>query len=399
MSAWDRARLGRLHAALAPYVERGNVPSLVALVHRRGEVHVEAIGARSLGGPAVTRDSIFRIASMSKPVAAAATMALVEECKLHLDEPVERLLPELANRVVLKRVDGPLDETVPARRAITVRDCLAFTTGFGLVMAPPGSTPIQRACIERGIMQGPPEIQRPPAPDAWMRGLGELPLMAQPGERWLYNTGSDVLSVLCARASGQPFDALLRERLFEPLGMNDTGFFVPASKLDRFVTAYSTDPRTGGIRESDAAAGGDWSKPPAFPSGSGGLVSTADDFLAFARMLSGGGVYDGKRVLTRASIEMMTADQLTPEQKAISWLLPGTFDAHGWGFGMLVTTRRAHLGDNVGCFGWNGGLGTSWQSDPKEELDGILLTQASFTSPEQPPVVRDFWTTTYQALG
>src|SRR5271169_3249447 len=227
----SKARLSRLHDAMAGYVERGEVPGLVALISRRGETHVETLGTKALGGTdPVQRDAIFRIASMTKPVTAAAAMILVEECKLRLDEPVDRLLPELANRKVLKRLDGPLDETVPANRPITVRDLLTFRMGFGIVMAPPGTYPIQKAFRELLLGQGPPQPQTPPAPDEWIRRFGTLPLMHQPGEKWMYHTGSDVLGVLIARASGQPFETFLRERLLEPLGMKDTGFNVPTSQ-------------------------------------------------------------------------------------------------------------------------------------------------------------------------
>src|SRR5215469_16313627 len=211
----SRARLARMHQVMAGYVERGEVPGLVTLVSRRGEVHVDAIGTQALGeSPPVRRDTIFRIASMTKPIVAAATMILVEECKLRLDEPVDRLLPELADRKVLKRLDGPLDETVRANRPISVRDLLTFRLGFGIVF-PFGQTPIGKAMLDEQLGQGPPNPDITPAPDEWIRRLGKLPLMHQPGEKWMYNTGSDVLGVLIARAAGQPLETFLRERLFE----------------------------------------------------------------------------------------------------------------------------------------------------------------------------------------
>src|ERR1700730_15694643 len=281
-----RPRLARLHEVMAGLVERGEVPGLVALVSRRGEVHVEALGIKALGGSdPIQRDTIFRIASMTKPITAAAAMILVEECKVRLDVPVEELLPELTDRRVLKRLDGPLDDTEPAKRPITLRDLLTFRMGFGIVMAPPGTYPIQTAVNDLLLGQGMPQPSLPPGPDEWIRRFGTLPLMHQPGEKWMYHTGSDVLGVLIARASGQPFDAFLQERIFEPLGMKDTAFSVPASKLDRLATAYSTNSETGALELYDPAEGGQWSRPPAFPSGGVGLVSTVDDYLAFARMM------------------------------------------------------------------------------------------------------------------
>ena len=396
---FSKTRLSHMHDVMAEYVDGGDVPGMVSLVGRHGEVNVDAMGLKAVGGKdPMRRDTIFRIASLSKPITAAATMILVEECKLRLDEPVDRLLPELANRKVLKRLDGPLDDTVPANRPITVRDLLTFRWGFGLLLAPPDAYPIAKAGAELQIGMGPPMPDAMPAPDEWIRRLGSLPLMYQPGERWLYNTGSDVLGVLIARASDQPFETFLRERIFEALGMKDTGFSVPAGKVDRLATSYWRNFKTGAVEVYDKSAGGQWSHPPAFPSGAGGLVSTVDDYLAFGQMMLNQGKYGSERVLSRPSVEIMTIDQLTPEQKAVSGLVSGYFDNHGWGFGMSVVTKRTDMAGSVGKFGWDGGLGTSWYADPKEDLVGILMTQQAWTSPSPPNVCLDFWTSAYRAI-
>lgn len=395
----SKVRLSRMHDIMAGYVERGEVPGLVTLVSRRGEVFVDAIGTKTLGGnDPITRDTIFRISSMTKPITAAATMILVEECKLRLDEPVDRLLPELADRKVLRRIDGPLDSTVPANRPINVRDLLTFRMGFGIVMAPPGTYPIQKAMDELLLGQGPPNPSTPPAPDEWIRRLGSLSLMHQPGEKWMYNTGSDVLGVLIARASGQPLETFFRERIFDPLGMKDTGFSVPAAKLDRLATSYSVNPENGSLELYDKPEGGQWSQPPAFPSGAAGLVSTIDDYLAFGQMMLNKGKLGNTRVLSRPSVETMTIDQLTPEQKSVSGLVPGYFYTHGWGFGVSILTKRDEIAGYVGKFGWDGGLGTSWYSDPQEDMVTILMTQRAWTSASPPPVCLDFWTAAYQAI-
>ncbi|MGH3319964.1 MAG: serine hydrolase domain-containing protein [Streptosporangiaceae bacterium] len=394
----SKARLDRMHDVMAGYVERGEVPGLATLVSRRGEVHVDAIGRKAVGGDRMARDTIVRIASMTKPITAAATMILLEECALRLDEPVDRLLPELADRTVLRRLDGPLDDTVPANRPITVRDLLTFRMGFGLIAAPPDAYPILRAANEQQIGVGPPNPSAMPAPDEWIRRLGTLPLMHQPGERWMYNTGADVLGVLIARAAGQPLEAFLRERIFEPLDMVDTGFHVPAEKLDRLATSYWVSPETGSVELYDDAEGGQWSRPPAFPSGAGGLVSTVDDYLAFSQMMLDKGKYGSERVLSRPSVEVMTTDQLTPEQKAVSGLVPGYFDNHGWGFGVSIVTRRDEPAAVPGQYGWNGGLGTLWWSDPTEDMVGILLAQHAWTSPSPPDVCLDFCASAYQAI-
>ena len=384
---FSKAGLERMRRVLGDYAEREEVPGYVTLVARGSEGHVEAFGAAQ-------RDTIFRIASMSKPVVAVAALTLVEEGRLRLDDPVDALLPELAHRRVLRTLESGLADTVPARRPITLRDLLTFRLGHGLLMAPPGTYPIQKVMDELGLAVGPPAPDEMPAPDEWLRRLGTLPLLHQPGERWMYHTGSEVLSVLIARAAGEPLLGFLRARIFEPLGMKDTGFYVSPEKIDRLATSYWTNFSTGQFGVYDEARGGQWSRPPAFPSGGGGLVSTADDYLAFAQMLMNKGTYGGERILSRAAVELMTMDHLTDAQKAVSGLTPGDFDAAGWGFGVGVVTRRTELAWSVGTYGWDGGLGTSWRNDPVEGLTGILLTQRMWTSPTPPTICRDFWTLT-----
>jgi CubicO group peptidase (beta-lactamase class C family) len=386
VSGFAASRLSRLRDVLARHVEAGAAPGAVGLVARGGQTHVVEAGE-------YRRDTIFRIASMTKPVTAAATMILVEECTLRLDDPVDDLLPELAGRRVLVRPDGPLEDTVPARRPVTVRDLLTFTFGLGLVFGEP--TPISGAL--EALAQGLPRPALPPPPADWIRRIGALPLIYQPGERWIYNTGSDVLGVLIARACGRPFGEFLAERVFGPLGMTDTGFSVPAADLGRLPAELMTDPGTGQTVIFDQP-NGQWSTPPAFASGAGGLVSTVDDFSCFGSMLRGFGAFRGSRVLSRASVSLMTADQLTPAVKAVSGLLPGDFDAAGWGFGVGVVTRRTGLAKSAGSYGWDGGLGTTWFNDPAEDLTVIVMTQRAFTSPRPGPIFTDFWTAAYAAL-
>jgi CubicO group peptidase (beta-lactamase class C family) len=396
---FSKARLGRLHDIMAGHVERGEVPGLVTLLCRRGEVHADAIGRKALGGAdPIRRDTIFRITSMTKPITAAAAMMLVEECKLRLDDPVDRLLPELADRKVLKRMDGPLDDTEPARRAITLRDLLTFRLGLGMIWGPPDLYPIQKAISALEIVGfGPPDQATPLGPDEWLRRLGTLPLMHQPGERWMYNTGSYVLGVLIARASGRTLEDFLRERLFEPLGMKDTGFSVAAAKLDRLATSYWVNQRTGALDLYDGVADSRWCRPPVFADGGAGLVSTVDDYLAFGRMMLNQGRHGSERILSRPSVELMTADHLTPRQKELAAFLPGIWDHRGWGFGVSVVTGRDELSATPGRFGWDGGYGTSWASDPEEEMVAILMTQCA-QFPLFSRVYRDFWTAAYQAI-
>ncbi|MFF3845782.1 serine hydrolase domain-containing protein [Streptomyces sp. NPDC002328] len=401
---FSEAGLRRLREVLARHVESGKIPGLVALVGRGEETHVEALGTMCHdGGLPMRRDTIFRMASTTKPVAVAAVMVLLDECRLRLDDPVDPWLPELADRRVLKRPDGPLDDTVPARRPITVRDLLTSTFGLGVDMTAMGA-PMMAALFERGVY-GTDWILPEPKPDEWMRRLGTLPLMYQPGERWQYNISNDVLGVLVARVTGRSFEEFLRERILDPLGMKDTGFHVPADKIDRLPPLYAPDPRTGEFTVEDAAEGGHHSRPPAFASGGGGLDSTADDYHAYFRMLLNHGMHGSERILSRPAVELMTTNRLMPEQQAAlqAWarsvvhLSHGTGQHGGWGFGMAV---RAYRGDYapVGQFGWDGGAGTSTYADPENQLVGILLTQTGMSTPDSARVIHDFWTTLYQAM-
>ena len=388
------ARLDRMRGVMAGHVERGLAPGIVTLVSRRGETRVDAVGAKAVGGDdPMRRDTIFRIASMTKPVVAVAAMILVEECRLRLDDPVDPLLPELADREVLKRPDWPVDETVPANRPITLRDLLTLRLGIGAVLAPPGSHPIQVAMEEAELAPGADSPSLPP--DEWMWRLGGLPLIHQPGERWMYETGSDVLGVLISRATGGSLEAFFRERIFEPLGMDDTEFHVPPAKVDRLASLYGANPETGALELHDDAGDSKWSRPPAFESGGGGLVSTVDDYLAFCRMMLNGGKHGGERILSRPSVELMTTDHLTPGQRQGAEMLLG--ENGGWGFGMSVVTGRDDLAATPGRFGWDGGYGTSGYSDPGEDMIGILMTQR-LAGPASPRIDLDFWTSAYAAI-
>ncbi|HEY9505517.1 MAG TPA: serine hydrolase domain-containing protein, partial [Gemmatimonadales bacterium] len=226
---------------------------------------------------------------------------------------------------------------------------------------------------------------------------GGLPLASQPGERWLYHMSAEILGVLIARVAGQSLGTFLQERIFDPLGMVDTGFHVPAAKLDRLPVCYGTDMVTGKMGVLDEARGGWASRPPVFESGAGGLVSTAGDLLAFGRMMLGEGA-GGARILSRPAIELMTMDHIPAEQKAISPFFEGFWATYGWGLGMGVVTTRRDLAEGPGRFGWDGAFGTSWHVDPKEGLVGVLMVQRRPDQLALPPVTRDFWTAAYQLI-
>jgi CubicO group peptidase (beta-lactamase class C family) len=395
----SQARLERMHEVLSSYVERERLPGLVTGLNRRGEVHVDVIGLTAFeNGDPMRRDTIFRLASVSKPIMAAAAMTLVEDGTLRLDDPVDELLPELADRKVLRSIESPLNDTVPANRSITLRDMLTLRLGYGAIFTPPEQSPLAQALIDAGVAAGPNLPTLPP--DDFMKVYSGLPLAHQPGEKWLYNTGLDMLGVLMARATGESLGELLEERIFAPLSMDDTGFFVPTDKLNRLAGSYWTDFTTGEFGVFDSAEESRFAQPPVFESGAGGLVSTVDDLLAFGEMMLNGGTYGNKRILSRPSIELMTTDQITPEQKAASKseFFPGFWDSHGWGFGMAIDTRRDNLWQTPGRYGWDGGYGTSWYVDPTEELIGILLTQRVWDEFPIPKVYIDFWTAAYAAI-
>src|ERR1700761_7001344 len=385
----SKAGLDRVRGAMAGYIERGDLPGLVMLVSRHGEVHVEAMGRLAVEGSPMTRDSIFRITSMTKPVTAAAAMILVEEGKIQLDDAVERWLPELANRKVLLTIDALTHQTVPARRAITLRDLLTFRCGYGMIPVFPDRYPIQRAYAEAGLAPGPVFPSFPP--DELMRRYGSLPMIFQPGERWLYNAGSEILSVLIPRVAGRTLGEFLRERIFVPLGMKDTAFYVPKDQHYRFTTAYMHDSTARQLKVFDPPVTGKFSSPPVFENGAAGLVSTADDFNAFAQMMLDGGSLGGERILSRESVALMTTNHIVADEKRESQLFLG--NTRGWGFGMSVFTGFDDPLAKPGRFGWDGGYGTSWYSDPQTQLTGILLTQRMMDAREPPRVFKDFWST------
>ena len=365
----------RLTDALRPYVEVGDLPGVVALSARGADIAVVALGDRSAGAP-MTPDTLFRLASLTKPIVAAAALTLVDDGTLELHAPVDSWLPELAGRPVLRRLDGALDDVVPQRRPITVRDVLTYTMGFGVVPAPAGSLPIQRRVAELGL-----EADIDPEPislDEWLRRLGTLPMLHQPGEGWAYHSSGDVLAVLLTRVCGQDLSTVLRERLFEPLGMRDTGFRV--SEPERLAQRYR--PGSGGL-EVVIEPAGRW-QPPLRESGATGLVSTAADLLTFGRMLLSGGA----EVLSPHLVAAMMRDQLTAKEKEGALSLPRFGVDLSWGFGGAVVLADDPDGPAVGSYGWTGGTGTAFSVDPAGRVN-VLLTQRELTSPR--PWEDAFW--------
>jgi CubicO group peptidase (beta-lactamase class C family) len=376
--------MSNLRGILQTYVGNGSVPGAVGLMARGDRVEVAAAGSADADGTTpMARNSIFRIASITKPITAAAVMMLVEDGRIALEDPVMQWLPELASRAVVRTPASPVDDVVPAVRPITVADLLTFRAGYGF---PSDFSLPAVGLLFSELKQGPPQPQLVAAPDEWMAALSGIPLLHQPGEAWLYNTCSDIAGVLIARVSGRPLPEFLAERLFGPLGMVDTGFDVPAGKIDRFTSYYRTDP-AGGLELVDAP-GGQWSSLPAFPSAAGGLVSTVDDWHSFARMLLARGRAGGRQLLSPASVRQMTTDQLTQPQRDASRLF---LEGQGWGFGGTVDVEAIDPWNVPGRYGWVGGTGTAAHITPSTGTVSILLSQLEMAGPTAPALMRDFW--------
>lgn len=376
-----QSRLGDLRAQLDRAVARddvpGQVPGLVAGIDRRGEVWTHAAGLRDReSGAPMTRDTVFAVASIGKPLTAVAALMLVDDGVVRLDEPVDEWLPELAERRVLRRPDADLDDTVPAARPITLRDLLTMRMGLGLVVADPAESPIAARMHALGVAPGPQIFGGDER--TFLDRLGSLPLVHHPGERWLYHTGIDVAGILVARASGLSLAQFQREQIFEPLGMSDTGFVAPAERL---ATAYRRDPETGALETWSPAGGASFAQPPPFEAGGSGHVSTVDDFLVFGRfLLDGGRRADGRRMLSADLVAEMLTDQISPKQKAASpWFPEDFWTTHGWGLGVAVRTAPA---DARGRFGWWGGFGTAFWCDPATDTVAALFTQRMMGGPD-----------------
>ncbi|HEY6491934.1 MAG TPA: serine hydrolase domain-containing protein [Trebonia sp.] len=400
--------LAALDAALERHTASGAVPGLAALVSRDGQAHVTWAGHKSLGdGEPIGRDAIFRIASLTKPITGVAAMLLVEDGVLALSDPVEKWLPELSSRRVLRSYGAELSDTVPARRAITVEDVLSFRLGFGAIFTPDPLPVVQaEAALDLKTLR-PPWPPTGHTPDRWIAAFGSLPLLDQPGERFRYNTGATLAGILIERAAGAPLAEVLGQRVFGPLGMRDTAFHVPASKISRFTSMYAPAEVAALFGGGEAVGGsglvlidrpdGWYAAPPVLPDGAAGLVSTIDDLGAFAAMLAA----DGGGLLSEESVALMRRDRTTARDRAEN---PWFFGQHlGWGLMMSVAAagvdqRTAPAGLPRG-YGWEGGSGTAWRNDQDTGLTGILLTQRMVTSPEPPEVVRDFWTSAYAAMA
>lgn len=308
-------------------------------------------------------DALARISSNTKPIAAALTLALTDDGVLALTDPIERFVPQLAGRRVLRRLDAALDDTVPAQRPAIIEDLLTMRLGFGFVFE--GDCPAVAVAADMGLGIGPPDPSTPLTPDQWIARFAELPLIEQPGAVWRYDLAYAVLGVVLARASGRPLQQLLSERLLEPLGMTDTSFVAPPGRLP---PCYAVD--ESGLVLFDDAGDSRWTKAPSFPDARGGLVSTATDLLRFAAaLLNGGG-----DVLSAGAVSAMTSDHITVEQRTAPSAL-AFLNGSGWGYGVQVLNSEHDASVRRPRYGWGGGLGTLWYSWPHQRTAAVLLTQ------------------------
>jgi CubicO group peptidase (beta-lactamase class C family) len=369
-----QAELAQIPPALQAVADAGDLSGFVTLIWRKGEVvQVNTIGHRDVdAGQPMTRDTLFRIASMTKPITSIAALMLVEEGKLRLEDPITKWLPEFAGMRVLKGAAGPIEETYPSPRDITVEDLMTHRAGLAYAFTSVG--PIAQAHEER---LGPP-LGTPLTPDEWLKALAGLPLSYPPGERFHYSHATEVLGFLVARIEGKPLGQVLKDRIFSPLGMHDTDFWCPPQKRDRMARLYRIDPETDRLQDVSFPH---VERQPVFEAGGGGLISTADDYLKFARMMLGKGEVDGVRLVKAETVEMMTRNRLTDAQRQIPFMGIPFWLGQGFGLGVSVITdpeKQAWMGaGSEGAFGWPGAFGTWWQADPAQDMVMIYLIQNS----------------------
>jgi CubicO group peptidase (beta-lactamase class C family) len=370
----DQAALAKIAPALQGVIDAGDLSGFVTLIWRKGEeLQFNALGKRDIAsGAPMTRDTLFRIASMTKPVTSVAALMLMEEGKLRLDDPISKWMPEFADLRVLKDAQGPVEDTYPAPRAITVEDLMTHRSGlaYGFTSIGPIAYAYQKALGD--------VLAAEMGADAWLSALGKLPLSYPPGERFHYSHATDVLGFLVGRISGMDFRDFLFKRIFAPLGMVDTDFWVPHEKRSRLATMYRMKPDESGLEVAPMPLA---DAVPPFCGGGGGLFSTLDDYLKFARMLMGGGEVDGVRLLKPETVALMKANRLTDAQRQIPFMGIPFWAGQGFGLGLSVITdveKQAWMGaGSNGAFGWPGAFGTWWRGDPEQDMILIYLIQNS----------------------
>jgi len=368
---FDPAKLAEAGEVLRGFVGRGELAGAVTLTSRGGQiVQADAIGWRDLeAGDPMRPDTLFRIASMTKPITSVAALILIEEGKLALEDPIARWIPELAEPRVLRDAAGSLGETEPARRPITVEDLLTHRSGIAYGFFSEG--PLRRA-YERAL--GDPAMTRL-TPDEWLIALGGLPLAYQPGERFHYGHSTDVLGFLLGRAEGKPLRQVLKDRIFEPLGMVDTDFWLPHAKRHRLASLYGYDEATGRLGKVEPEM---YDEPPTYTPGGGGPISPAPAYHRVARRLLGAGVLDGVRLLRPATVRLMRTNRLTEVQREVPFAGMPLWRTNGFGLGVSIAEDpldNPYACGASGAMTWPGIFGTWWQADPVNDLVMIYLIQ------------------------
>jgi len=374
LGGFDPEALARAPGAVKGVVDAGDLSGAVTLIWRKGEIVQEnTLGRRNLEADLpMTRDTLFRIASMTKPITSAAALMLLEEGKLSLDDPITRWAPEFSDLRVLRSATGPVEDTYPAPRDITIEDLMTHRAGlaYGFTSVGPIAHAHQDALgdvLNSGM-----------TPDDWMKALGGLPLSYPPGERFHYSHATDVLGFLVGRIAGMPFRDFLAQRIFSPLGMVDTDFYVPPEKRERAAVVYRFAEESGVLEPVPFRA---FDSPPAFCGGGGGLISTVDDYLKFARLLLNDGELDGVPLLAPATVEMMRTNRLTDAQREIPFMGIPFWLGQGFGLGLSVIMdpdKQAWMGaGSKGAFGWPGAFGTWWQADPEDDMVILYMIQNS----------------------
>jgi len=377
------AGLDRLSAALNEQIAKKRLPGAVAMIVRRGRLaYFEALGQRDPTSPeAMQPDALFRIYSMTKPVVSVAAMMLFEQGRLFLTDPVAKYLPEFKNTPVgVVREDGTIEQ-VPAQRAMTVQDLLRHTSGMTYEIL--AEAPVRKLYARAKI------YRRDWTNEEFSKAMAALPLMYQPGTVWDYSRATDVLGRVVEVASGEFLRDFFQQRIFAPLGMVDTGFHVPPSAHHRIAEPFAQDPDTGAdVRVLEVR------EPVALDMGGGGLVSTATDYARFCQMMLNGGVLDGKRLLSRKTVELMTSDHLGGIP-SVNDLLP---EGHGFGLGFAVRLQAgiSPIAGSAGLYFWGGMAGTTFFIDPKEELYAVLMVQAPGQRDEIRALFRNL---VYAAIG
>lgn len=362
-------RLERIRPVMQSYVDKGQLPGFLTVVARKGKVvHFETIGMRDVeNNKPVEPDTIFRIYSMSKPITSVAVMMLYEEGNFQLGTPISRFIPEFKN---MKVYNGDQTEILDAKNRITIKHLLMHTSGLTYGW---GNKPVDQKYREVKIFEPGSTLAD------FVKKLGNIPLVHEPGEKWTYGVSVDVLGYLVEVVSGMPFEEFLQTRLFKPLGMVDTAFSVPLDKVDRYAALYRPNEEGGLKREGNGPLSNDDLS--FFPSGGGGLVSTASDYMRFAQMLLNGGELDGVRILGKKTVELMR--------------YPHHEDWFGLGFSVVTRKNPPNTLDSVGNYGWGGAAATTFWIDPQEDLIGLLMTQLRNN---RYPFQQQFKVLTYQAL-